>query len=93
VTRRPKMTCRTCGRAFGSLSAFDAHLGTDAELDKGIAARLRGEPSQQGHTDPRARKGFSWVRDEAGTWRKPDLRFGAPGDGLLAGLAQDEEES
>lgn len=87
MIRRPKFECRTCGRGFGSLEAFDAHLGSDSALDRGIAARLRGEPSQEGHSGPRPIKGRIWMQDEAGTWRRADERYTPTADGLLAGLA------
>lgn len=85
--------CRTCARRFGSLQLFDAHLGSDAELLRGITARLRGEPSQEGHQDPKG-----GTQDAEGIWRLPSPSEGAfttrsAAGGLLAGLAQDEEAS
>jgi hypothetical protein len=84
---RAKFECRTCGRRFGSLTLFDAHLGSDAELQRGINARLRGEPSQEGHRDPKG-----GILDLNGIWRRPDpgLRNPAAAGGLLAGLEEEE---
>lgn len=60
-----KFTCRICDRRFGSLTLWDAHLGSDAELERCNNAILRGEPSQAGHKDP---KGGTLVD---GVWRLP----------------------
>jgi hypothetical protein len=77
-----KYTCRICDRRFGSLTLWDVHLGSDAELPRGANARLRGEPSQEGHRDP---KGGRLID---GVWRLPSSDFVTHSDagGLLAGL-------
>jgi hypothetical protein len=87
---RAKFECRTCGRRFGSVTLFDAHLEGDAALQRGIDARLRGQPSQEGHREPKG-----GILDPNGIWRRPDpgLRNPVPAGGLLAGLAPDEEEA
>jgi hypothetical protein len=89
---RAKFECRTCGRRFTSLEAFDAHLGSDAQIQRGVDARLRGEPSQEGHTDPVPTKTNTWVMDEYGRWRSPGEKPSPPAYGLLAGLEEDEED-
>lgn len=93
MTRRPKFACRTCGRGFGSLVLFDAHLGSDAELDRGIRARLRGEPSTEGHHDPKG-----GILDQYGIWRLPSPEEGSfinpsAAGGLFAGLSGDEQDA
>lgn len=79
--------CRTCGRRFGSMQLFDAHLGSDAELQRGINARLRGEPSQAGHRDPKG----GTLTD--GVWRLPPPSWSTttPAGGLLTGLPRERE--
>lgn len=72
---KAKFECRKCHRRFGSLAAFDAHLGSDAAL-------LRGE----GHTDPKNTTTRQWVLDQHGIWRSPGESNPYGSQGILEGL-------